>query len=1196
MTMSNDSDQRLDDSGKSILNWNGKYESFHKQVMTQVERVIKLAVDENRATPLYRMGSALLVEKENLLPGHVHLIFNLLERQKKNLFYLEYWEDHVERVLIGTLAAIIGDKIPIEGIYHPEEQLWYKAVFTAMHKATGEHSEHFEAFDALVELTARVFTTRGIPSAWWDCFEKSATALASRAKCQEPIFAAPFSIQALLEENNTNFENEHHYHASVIILCLRVSALKTNSNGKDPVEQLARRIIMDLHGSERDNKQKGDSTDIIDLVRHLAFEKKSPVSKLLERCIDYQPYPYQPKNYVVDSVDSLDLNIILIGEKMVGKSSFLFASEGLSIAEAGENPDPRLGAYPRVNLKRIADGDLEVDRNKWEKLEPSDDITYKLYAETEPFDLCAFNIIDPPGEIVGPSSVKEESEYFGYLPEQIERMSPSVLAIMLGTDEDNECREDTYFKKGLERAIQNIKKISSLEQPNQVNSNQNVVLNRSTISYPVYIIQNQADKMIGSFRRNQSQGFSRKVEEKEEGYRTNLAKKIGSNSFDIGQYFYAASSEDAIHQLLCDDRLAPDDPAVRNLVRKVWEKQWWLFDLLRSAGFRNVNLVFASSILKDKVKTPSVHVGIEAFWRHLWIESSKVFSSALKDAAQSLLVHNLENAAKSIAHRCKPNQGITLPSAPQIDVSEISEAFCSLYKEDIVISSIRKKFEPHENLQDQMPKLFNSYQQILDKLDSFEDDVKLFMSLWSDALRQLIIELNVSPDTMCGAFHPERLDDAVIEQLRNARSQLTQNSDDDSGIGNKNVFKKGLMESDVHGCLGALRHSSLIGEIYEMGDERETDEATSKALKWLDKEPRIRIFDRVRSDLGLDKIIEYVLRLISDWGMDSRLIDEQNMPDYNVLAVRRYERNRFLLRAHLDANNAELNKESPADRIEKVIELVVKLGEIRANLLNMNLINEMGITEESRSAVEMFALHSIVRALTFDVNKFANSNDLNDLLASAEKELCDAIESGFTFFNRGRKANLNLIQSIERKLDPFKIAGSGSVLLTGGSATSSATKCREAYKVVAFLKRVKMVMGTVGDFVPMDEGTRGLSATLERYERALSELDGEINLYNCEVLKYSEMSLRIFLYVQYRFVEQIGLLKDEDKKIHLQNLAGIISEKPGPIPPKPNGSKDGGSVHDESHFRERFNKRVSDTKSFADKVECLIGRCIADLN
>ena len=1126
---------------QSILSWNGHSKSFFEKVADPVEKVIDKVAKDHRVAPLYRTWSALLEKQQHLRDGHIHLMWNILDSQKMRLSDLEGWKNHVEPVLMGTFSAMWPEMRLVMDVHPPEEEKWYESVFAAMRNGMRD-PDAFDAFDALVELVARVFLMDedGVKGEWAAFVAESARAYTMRAKCLAPESDAPISIQELLREYSNNTEMAQR-DASRIVLSLRACTIEQFTKNADPFNELARRIVNAL-AAEAGYSPKVTESEVAEFIRHLAFEERSPIASLLARCTGYQPYVRPISNHPVEHMDNLELNIMLIGRTEVGKSAFLFASERLPTAGESKEPNPQEGTYPRIDLKHVAGENLESDRSKWAELLPTRDTFYKLYAETEPFGLYSFNIMDAPGEIVGRSAARRGSEYFDFLPLQIQRLRPSVLALMLGHESDNENEDNTHFQNGIERSVRSISKILENDKLKQLKLEKNQAdakLSELIASYPVYVIQNQADKLIASLRCEQKDNSSKEIEDLEEGYRADLAKKIGQHAFSLGPYFENAKTiDDSIHEMRSDNSLALGDPALRDLVVKTFEDRKLFFNILRGAGFRNVNLVFVSSLPEEMVERHSQHVGVEAFWRHLWTETTMLFAGALEKAAQRLLVDDLKDVAQKIGSRCETNLGISLPAVPFIDESAMLNAFSSLIKNEDTIINIRQNFNPGRKLRDQMINMSDGWRMAMKVVDKFEGDVKAFMKSWSLVLHRLIAELNIPPDISCGEIRAEELTKGEIDWLQYARAQLAQNSGKDEDIDADSALQKRIAESDIHGFFGSLRHSSILREIFETKTELEGIE--NDALKWLDIDPGKSLFQRVESDLGRDvkngKILECALRLVSDWGFDfaESKRDLELEPNYQLLAIRRYERNRSLFQFHFRANNAGIGR-SPADRIERVIDLIRRMGDIRTNLDSLN-----GLQTEIRPAVEGLALSMMLRSLKFDVEKIKENESSKEVLTEVENNLRRALNKRVFLLFDDRRTVREVIQLQENNLDNqgFRIAGDGLIF----PISTSNEACRAAYNIAAFSQQAVEVAERTGNLIALEDDKEGVSFVIGTLMSKLGKLRKAVDSYQREMISYLEMTLRIFLDMHHEFVLQTGLVEKDDSNTRMM-LSRIVNQE-----------------------------------------------------
>lgn len=1207
--------KKIDDQVQMALGWEGSNGDFYQKVAEPVEILIDKAVEDRRVAPLYRMWSALLQKQLYLKDGHIHLIWNLLDSQKKQLSALEGWKSYVEPVLTGTLAALWPEMQLVLRIHPPEAEKWYEAVFSAMRNGMRD-DDAFDAFDALVELVARVFTMDedGVQGEWATSVAESARAYALRSKCRAPDSDAPIAIYELLHENSNDTEMVQ-YNASRIVLSMRASTLENFAKNADPFDELAQRIIETL-AKEIGSSLKVSQSEVAEFIRHLAFEEKSPITGFLARCTGYQPYVRPTSDHPIEHVDSLELNIMLIGQTEVGKSSFLFASERLPVAGESKEPNPQQGTYPRVDLKHVAGESLEIDRGKWAELLPTRDIFYKLYAETEPFGFYSFNIMDAPGEIVGRSAARRGAEYFDYLPLQIQRLRPSVLALMLGCKSNHQNEEDSHFHNGIERSVQSISKIleeNRLKQRTLGNISVDAKLDELIASYPVYVIQNQADKMIELLRRRQGGNLSKEIEQIEEGYRADLARKLSHQSFFLGPYFENVKTiDDAMRALRSDSSLGFGDPAVRDLVIGTCEDRRLFFDILRGAGFRNVNLVFVSSLPKEMAEPHSQHVGVEAFWRHLWTESTKLFSEALEKKAQRFLVDDLKAAIRKIESRCDKNYGINLPPVPSIDEPAMLEAFRSLINNEDAILYIKQNFDPRRKLRDQMLDISSGWESAMTIVGKFEHDVSMFMKSWSSVLRRLIAELNVPPEIACGDLRTVELSKGEIDWLQYARAQLVQNATNNEDAETDTTLRKQITESDVHGFFGSLRHSSILREIYETNAKPGID--AGEALRWLDNDRSKTLLERVESVLGrnsddpYDEVLGNALRLVSDWGIDliestvysnpvklrSAELDNRSIysssgesePSYHLLAVRRYERNRFLLQFHFKANSTVTDR-SPADRIEKVIGLVKKMGKIRANLESRN-----GLQAEIRHAVEGLALSMMLKSLKFDVGKIRDSEDSKEVLTKVEDTLRKALDNRKFLLFEDIKSIREVIQSQETNLDNhgFRIAGDGLILPIG----KNFAECRAAYNILVFSRQAVEVAEHTGNLIALENEKDGVDFAIGTLKEKLGNIRRVVDDYERDLILYLEATLRIFLDMHYQFVLQTGLVKKDDSNTRMM-LSKIVNQEFESVVAKSTEVSGRLTLNDQL-FQQKIKKQIKLANDFSDIIQALIQNQVAKSN
>ena len=891
--------------------WNGDTATFESAVAAPVDEAIEAAIDMQTAAALYTAWSWLISQHDLIGRGRALYLWDKVCARRMDLqANVKEWR-YAERVLFGTLTSIwnglsrlASEPLAKDGTNGHVERNWLDAVIAALEEAKDiENHLAIESLHTLLDLVARVFAMNGDGAfsrltLWRGVVWNEAMALTRYAYCQEErLLAFPNAIDdASVPDDAARF-----------ILCLYADSMVPMSHQEYPVETLAARVVSGQGAQWRESRiekmEPVTAGEIERLLRHLVFTNPL-MAELLQKRINYRLRSYHRSPVQIESVKSLGQEVLLLGPLQVGKSSFLFASETLCLPDESSSPNPPTGSYPGICLQHVSGNDaiLQEMRRGWQGGQESHTDDFIMTAQTKPIGLCSFHFVDPPGEHARAVHAKPGGMFHGVLEANVERLRPSVVVVLLPPDGPDDNSELEY---ALERTLHGISR------------------QRRTTSLPIYIVVNKSDELLKALRDDGA----------DEGLLTDLRKELHDKAFELGHYLddsggeQGAADADTVLRKLLNDPDLTTNVAVRELVVRVLEKYKSLVVLLRLKGFVNVTLVFTCSLpMNDNPENRLLNVGVNAFWKHLWVSSCPLFSEALRRWSKETFVENLRSNSVKVANMYRGSRNLCLGRMEGFSDKRLRQGLEKLSADMLkAAGSILGEFDTTNNneFESEIRRLSRNAgcDYVMEHADDFAKNIHNLSSVWDNLLYRLIAELNIWPDQECNKFIPDKLDQQQVDWLRQIAPSTSNDTaeTDNSSTRSAAEAEKTLRKDHIHGYYGALRHSSICRNQY--GNPRLSPE-------WLKKGNIASVARYVRNgvksaktshELIPEPLLE-TLWLISDYGFEDEKNRVESDPDYTCLTVRRWDTDWFRLRSLL--------KIHPENRIRTVISLLKRLVKI----------------------------------------------------------------------------------------------------------------------------------------------------------------------------------------------------------------------------------------------------------------------------
>ena len=974
-------------AARSIENWHGSDDTFVEAVVKPIENAIDEALTIRWPTPLYLCWTALYRRQSVVDRKHAFFILDMItQRKRPQLKEVRAWKEYAESVLNGTLCAMHPGLESYFGRV-PERSGWVGAALAAFRAAgrpqTNQEDAAFECLTALLDVIARVHgrnpdEPESALSPWRLRLFEEAEALASCAQCKDE---RPISLFEVIEGAASETEQ---FRAAELLISVCADALDIQGEDRrlSRLSDIAasRPVRSPTEASEvtdgRTRKQR--ARDIERLLHHFACE--TPLfSRLLEIKLDYKLFEPSRQPRQIESVNSLEQKILLMGPPSVGKSWFLFASSELCQFPTGE-AQPKDGKYPKMKI-RTSDGRFPDQLHEmWQDSRGVSGETgsltkdFNLLAKTEPWGLSAYRILDAPGEITG-LQARQRGSSEGHLRSHVRRINPTVMVLMLSDDDVDRPMGERRSKDraDVEDVCQGLRTVLT-------------TLGDSAATIPIYLVVNKTDVTLkGKLR---EKGVSKeRVKLLSEGLR--------ASSFDIGRYFDSSDGngltdfKNAMRNMISDPELTRD-PAVREFIAITCER--WRRVIGAACERRSSSklfLAFTSSLCGASSEDDAFFPGVNGFWNHLWTNTAVAHEPALEAFAAQIFDIELRKNVEGIISRWDEAQhekwgGLKIPDWPMLhDNKDFARVLKFLCEET---NAVARKVESLKGLAgDALDTLHGQssdcYRQVIGRLEQFEREAEgQFRRNVESIVRGLIDELNVDPDRRCVDFSELELTREDRKWLRDYRERLTGGAREEAAGRSDSltaiphwIQRNTLDLTDIHDYFGCLRDSSVARHYsarpVEHADETVNastpvgDEGSQELLRRGGRDTVCKLICSVVHDTATRETdLRNLLWFIADYGRElDRAEGDGRWPDYEILSPRLLDQDFFLLQAQKRQNEGRL------DRLASLIELFVVLRRIVTGGSTEfgRAINGSG-SSGFRQLVDVPVLCEVVERLGFD--------------------------------------------------------------------------------------------------------------------------------------------------------------------------------------------------------------------------------------
>ena len=1092
-----------EDGIDSNESWAGDSSSSEQDLAGAMDAAIREAETAGLPTPLYRAwNAAVLVHHQRQQHGQARgvgrgraldLWDRVADRQKglREKLTPARWQ-HVEPVLLGTLALVWSDFGRIWS--PPQEGTWLEAVLQGIDDAGDPGDvEALESLVALLELVARVnlvarvseqedVSTVSSLELWRGVVVREAEKLIRCARCEKisPL-AFPGRRSGSGDADVARF-----------VLCLYADGETVSSDSANGLEALAVRVARGTaaewaEGAGAPTRLAPVEADAVEsLLRHLAFDSDLFAS-LLFRLVGYRPWLGSLEPPAVGSVVGIEQKILFVGPPRVGKTSFIFSSEQLCANGVGA-PDVDRGRYPEIVLRHESGKQLAVERSQWRKGEESGTLDYTLVAEAGPLGLCRFCIVDVPGEAVMGAQAQRDGARFPELPAHIERLRPTLLAVMLepfGQRTAARAAEETDVIHGLTRTVEELRQLGHLASADQRRA------------FPVYLVVNKSDRILERLAAAEGADESRVRAAGED---------LGRKAFPLFGYFTAREgkgpcrTDEALRNLRHDPGLTAN-ATTRVLVTatlRYWTK---ILEMLQDNGFQNITLVFSSSKRAERGDaSTSSTLGVNAFWRHLWGESAPLFSGALTNYARSVFVDELREDAAGVVGLLEGGTGMGFERVPTIDAGDLTRRLTD-WKQSNPGQIANDVWKEHGLDNAGSVALFSRRHcsGMRRLVEGATGRLNGFCEEWRRKLRRALEELNVDPDRKCNDFEAMNLSGEHAKWLgvRHAAS-LAGDGDDDS----RWQTSKGLKKEHVHVYYGALRDAAICRNLDQNAF------VNVKAGGWLRRKGTtslIKVVDGASRDDH--RVLLQALWLISDYGFKGSR--------YRRLSQGRFERDRFLLHA--------IVKWRPEERIGRAIGLVGRLLDVREHVggrggsgTNTTLADRVG------DSVRGFVAGCVLDELGFNVAKLIGED--------GKKAVEDVYDKLIVLVGQDRRFGAGVGEFVKGKTYVAQLTGAlagldgylrrnGELARLGGNFDS----------VLRAWAGVRFAWTIVRDPTLRKMITNDPIVVNERVQAAQQEFLEACGKYDEELERYVDGATRLLLGTHYGYLESMGLLRNLDQ-------------------------------------------------------------------
>ena len=1073
--------------------WNGKATTFESEIGASVDQVIEEVIETQTVATLYGAWSLLVDQRDLIRRGRaLYLWDRVCDRRQGLSKKIKQWR-HTERILFGTLTSIWSglarlapESIAKDNAGPPyDERIWLDSVVAALEETRDiKDCSAIENLHALLDLVARVFAMNGSGTLshltlWRGVVWREAMVLSRRAHCQEerPL-AFPNATNEASEESTPLTDDGVRF-----ILCLYADSITPIPDDKHPVEVLAARVASNQAAEWRGSRIKQTepiaASKIERLLRHHASTNPL-IAKLLHKRINYKPRSYRRSPKPIESVKRLSQEVLLLGRPSVGKSSFLFASETLCPPKESATSDPSTGMYPGIDLQHVSGdaGSLKSMRERWQGNHISQNDDFSMTAQTDPIGLCSFHFVDPPGEqVMGVGeNTKRGRMYENVASAHIERLHPSILVMLLPPDPSDDSEVEA-----LRHTLQELSRKCG-----------------TTTSLPIYLVVNKSDLLLEQLQEDGA----------DDRLLAGLGEALNFNAFELGRYLEGAGTADTARRNLLDDLSLKDNVAVRELIARMFKKYESLMALLQQKKFLNVTLVFTCSLpVNDETKR---RLGVNAFWKHLWISSCPLFSKALQYQGKQTFVENVKKNSTKIANLFSGPRINNLRLDKTVEAPGELERLLNNFKNlDMrkTVESVLHEFDAthshNHKFEDKIRKLSRKIgcDYVMQYADNFESEIRRSSFTWEDLLYRLIGELNIWPNQECNEFVPDKLNPQQIKWLQDDLSQAVDSA-------RSMAEEKSLHERHIHGYYGALRDSSVRRNPYG------NNGSSSDAGKWLAKGGNASIKRHVQNTINhtktdvesMMKVLSDVFWLISDYGFDDEKKRETSSPDYTYFTVRRWDTDWFRLRSLLAIQ--------PEDRIKRVISLIEML-------VNLHLHNLSKLETQIRGVLMGFVIAHILNKLGFNVESIEEDtegfiSDVDSLLRTLfpiHNEI-----STFPFRLKsliGKKGDFRVkIQTLNLEGTLNKYTRQGSIFI--------GTKAADVKRMLALLSfaRLAVQICETAKYRLLTDSSEAVSEILITQ----AHFTDACKDYNEGVREYVDTTLKLFMRGHQEYLEAAGFL------------------------------------------------------------------------
>ena len=935
------------------------------------------------------------------------------EEYKKHQKYLEPLHDEMVRVWPPVFESLYWET--------NRSDSYLSSVAGAAHSAASGDKAAVDRLKALLDLVVAAHRSGDSPDEmaaleeWRGTVAKQARALAAISVCKNA------SLARFPDAPTDGAAQEDDGELARLLLCVFHDSATPKSIGEMdpfPLRSLATRIA-------KGNGCKGGANveEVERLLNHHAFES-GLARRLLEQRIGYRSWKPDFAAPRIKSLDGLELDIMMMGPKEVGKSSFLFASQ-----KHFEEME-----ITRFSLESLEGNDEEIKKieQDWKNGEVSKTGSVYMAAKVGPQKLCGFHVLDTMGEFV--TQGEEIGLYYDQLRDHVRFLPrPPIFLLMISMDPKDEKDDDEKIAGVLETCF---------SRPGKKRDGDDTL---------VYVIFNKFDVYLKS------------LEDEGADYESlrELARKMDDRTFRLSPYLEPSKAEtwDSVRKLAQDsmryhDRLGdhykyrdPATAAERIVVEGAFDKWPAVFERLWKNGVKDIRLCFvSSSCTVSKDFSP----GVGAFWGDL-CSSVGIFEQALANLARRVFVDNLGkyaeeiwNLEENLEKDNKDNNGLSLA-----DPFGLENRFPGGEDEkgnwkregkrlaDRVLQGGGNSAEYGHSIRELLLRLCESagcpgLHGVLVWGDELKCKVDAFDSEWKEALRRTIGELNVS-DVSCEKIRPDNIPmeddipkdgDPSRDAERTKNGEALDSKEDDipkDGDPSRDAERtkngealdskekesrearrtrwrerKRLSRDNFDGYKGFERGPSLAS------DRRQWSEGklSERACDWLNKTSSAKpLWEAVEADIDrvmrkgkvhsepLSEEAEEAL-----WHVADHIHEDDSasrLPRYSCLAPRRgWGSDRLLVLSLLEGHV------HPEARIQEVVEMVRSLAGIRRSV--------DGLGDRIRDLTTEFVASRMLEGMGFKITPIDDVRKAVEKAAAKMEEIAAVAKLGVRYFKQRR--------------------------------------------------------------------------------------------------------------------------------------------------------------------------------------------------